>query len=96
MNSNDIKLKYKSPQKKAWGMAITSPMLYNVQWHHFLTAGLVGVQFCIYNSLELCWKKIYFLTFVQIFSSSNKVNSTSNLVNLHINITAAAQVQVRG
>ncbi|XP_015136796.2 integrin alpha-8 isoform X1 [Gallus gallus] len=28
--------------------------------------------------------------------SSNKINSTSNLVNLHINITAAAQVQVRG
>ncbi|OXB67681.1 hypothetical protein ASZ78_015213 [Callipepla squamata] len=28
--------------------------------------------------------------------SSNKINSTSNLVNLHINITAVAQVQVRG
>lgn len=84
-------------QKKAWGMAIKSFMLYNVQWHHFLTVGLVGIQFCIYNSLEFCSKKnMYFLTFVQIFSSSNKVNSTSNLVNLHINITAAAQVQVRG
>ncbi|KFU94141.1 Integrin alpha-8, partial [Chaetura pelagica] len=28
--------------------------------------------------------------------SSNKVNSTSNVVNLHINISAVAQVQIRG
>uniref|UniRef100_A0A672TV90 Integrin subunit alpha 8 n=1 Tax=Strigops habroptila TaxID=2489341 RepID=A0A672TV90_STRHB len=28
--------------------------------------------------------------------SSNKINPTSNLVNLHINISAAAQVQIRG
>ncbi|KAJ7408597.1 Integrin alpha-8 [Willisornis vidua] len=28
--------------------------------------------------------------------SSNKINPTSNLVNLHINVSAAAQVQIRG
>lgn len=66
MSSNDIKLKYQSP-KKVWGMAITSSMLYKVQWHYFLTAAFMGIQFCLCNSLKFCSKKLFFNLCTNLF-----------------------------